>query len=311
MKKLAFIILFLLSPTLIAQERLQLVASVKPLQLVAHAIVADLGEVDLLIPPGASPHHYALKPSDIRVLQKADLVVWVGPDMELFLEKMLQRYDRPVLQLMKNDEDEHEVHHEEEHEAHHEHEHQASHDEAEEDDADHHHHHGDVDPHVWMDPIYMLEAAEHIKEMLQQQFPELSDKLEANYQAFKRDLLLADKQIKQQLTPYQSNGFVVFHDAFSLFVEHYGLNQRAYFTVDPAQTPGAKKLARIERILKEPDVRCVFVEPQFKAPIVERIVDDLPVNLGRLDPLATDVSLAEGYVGYLNSLANSIETCLQ
>lgn len=87
MKKLAFIILFLLSPTLIAQERLQLVASVKPLQLVAHAIVADLGEVDLLIPPGASPHHYALKPSDIRVLQKADLVVWVGPDMEQFLEK--------------------------------------------------------------------------------------------------------------------------------------------------------------------------------------------------------------------------------
>lgn len=83
---------------------------------------------------------------------------------------------------MKNDEDEHEVHHEDEHEAHHEHEHQASHDEAEEDDADHHHHHGDVDPHVWMDPIYMLEAAEHIKEMLQAQFPELSDKLEANYQ---------------------------------------------------------------------------------------------------------------------------------
>ncbi|MDO6594070.1 zinc ABC transporter substrate-binding protein ZnuA [Neptuniibacter sp. 1_MG-2023] len=313
MKKLAFVTaIFLLSPMLIAQERLQLVTSVKPLQLVAHAIVADLGEVDLLIPPGASPHHYSLKPSDIRTLQKADLVIWVGPEMEQFLEKALQRSERPVLQLLKTEEEDGD-HHEHEHQAasHKEEEHEEHNEHDEHEEHGEHHHHGDVDPHIWMDPIYMLEAAEQIKDMLQQQSPELSDKLEQNYQAFKRDLLQADKQIQQQLAPHQKSGFVVFHDAFSLFVEHYGLNQRAFFTVDPARSPGAKKLARIEKILNEPAVRCVFVEPQFEAPIVERIVADLPVNLGRLDPLATDVSLSQGYVGYLKDLANSIESCLK
>lgn len=300
MKKLVFVIMFVFtSPIAIAQEQLRVVASVKPLQLVANAIVADLGDVDVLIPPGGSPHHYALKPSGIRALRDADLVIWVGPELEQFLAKTLRQVDVPLLQLMKSDVEEH-------------HDEPVDHD-AHSDNAGHeeHHHHGESDPHVWMDPLLMLEAGEQIKLALSARKPEYAAQLEINFQRFADRLLKSEQQVRKQLLPYQDNGFVVFHDAFALFVEHYGLHQKAYFTVDPARAPGAKKLASIQGLLESSEVGCVFIEPQFKAAVIKQIVSDLPVKLGRLDPLAIDITLEQGYSGYLEQLGDNIEACLQ
>ena len=296
MKKLVLLLMFVcIAPLATAAERLSVVTSVKPLQLVANAIVADLGDVEVLIPAGSSPHHYSLKPSGIRTLNSADLIVWVGPSLEQFLTKVLQRADAPVLQLLEvsdADVDDQET-------------------ESSEHDEHHHHHQGGEDPHVWMDPLLMLDAAEKIKNALSAQHPQHAVQLEKNYQAFADELLMAEKQVRQQLIPYQKTGFVVFHDAFALLVEHYGLTQKAYFTVDPARAPGAKKLAAIQELLKTQKVGCVFVEPQFEAAVIKQIVSDLPVKMGQLDPLAIDVTLAQGYPGYLQQLGSNIERCLK
>lgn len=294
MKKLVLLLMFIcIAPLATAAERLSVVTSVKPLQLVANAIVADLGDVEVLIPAGSSPHHYSLKPSGIRTLNNADLIVWVGPSLEQFLTKVLQRADAPVLQLLEVSDTGSHGH------------------EAESTAHDEHHHHGGEDPHIWMDPLLMLDAAEKIKNALSAQYPQHAVQLEKNYQAFADELLRAEKQVRQQLIPHQKSGFVVFHDAFALLVEHYGLNQKAFFTVDPARAPGAKKLAAIQELLKTQKVGCVFVEPQFEAAVIKQIVSDLPVKMGQLDPLAIDVTLAQGYPGYLQILGSNIERCLQ
>jgi zinc transport system substrate-binding protein len=290
------VFLLLLSPFSSAQEPLKVVTTVKPLQLVANAIVADLGDVDVLIPPGASPHHYSLKPSDMRLLRASDLVIWIGPDMEQFLSKTIQQLDTPVLQLLDGENEE----------QHHHHDHEQS---AEHTDNEEHDHHG-VDPHVWMDPLDMLHMAEKITDELSKQAPHHAVQLKLNFETFKQDLLATDQRIEAQLSAYQDKGFVVFHDAFSRFVEHYHLKQLAFFTVDPARAPGAKKLAHIQGMLDKLETRCVFIEPQFKAEVIQRVVADKPIRLGHLDPLAIDVTLEQGYTGYLQQLAQNIETCL-
>ncbi len=294
MKKLIFLLAFCVSVSASARESIQVVTSIKPLQLVAEAIVADLGQVEALIPPGASPHHYALKPSDIRRLHKADLVVWIGPDLEQFLSKPLARANTTKIQLLAESEAGHEEHEEAGHEDEHD-----------------HHDHGGNDPHLWMNPTEMLHAAELIMRELSKQFPQHAAALAANYQAFSTALITQDQATRVALADVKEQGFVVFHDAFSLFVERYGLNQRAYVTVDPAQAPGAKKVAKIHALLTEENVSCVFVEPQFEAAVVRRIVADLPVKLGRLDPLAVDISSEAGYVGYMASLVESFQQCLK
>ena len=279
------------SHTAMANERIQIVASIKPLQLVVQELVGDFGEVDVLIPPGSSPHHYSLKPSDLRKLHKADLAVWVGPDMEQFLTKTLAGTDTPAVQLMAASE-------------------HSTGDHSEHADHDHDHHHHGEDPHIWMDPVKMIAAGAEIKQALGKLHPNLAVQLDQNYQQFAAKLLAKDKAIRAQLAPVKEQGFVAFHDAFGLFVEHYGLNQRAYFTVDPARAPGAKKLQEIRTLLKEDKVVCIFTEPQFQAKVVKRIVASNPVKLGKLDPLAIDVTAAQGYVGFLQQLANNMENCL-
>lgn len=352
MKKIFIVLSLLFSMQLQAQEQVKVITSIKPLQLVAHELLGELAEVDVLIPAGASPHHYHLKPSDRVKLAKADLVVWVGPDMETFLSKPLQREGSKVLTLMQEVEgaehlhehheqeahDEHQ-HHEDEHEGHeekhHEHDHAAHHDEAHHKDEheeheehhegehhkeevhaenkhdEHHHDHGDNDPHIWFDPALMIIAADKIKDQVAAQHPEHKALLEQKFAQFVSKVEAADQQISKKLAPVKDKGFVVFHDAFSLFVDHYGLNQLAYFTIDPSKAPGAKRVAEIQNLLTTKQAACVFVEPQFEAAIVERITDGINVGKAELDPLAIANLLEQGYSGFILHTANQIETCLK
>lgn len=345
MKKIILSLLTLsLSFNSFAEEKINIVASIKPLQLVAKQLIGDMGEVEVLIPAGASPHHYNLKPSDMRKLSDTDLVVWVGPSLEQFLAKTLNRHDGAVLQLLKDEEaghhDEHEEHHDHdkahhedgheeehhadaehghkehdhdhhEHEKHHEEEHHAHESHAEEEHDEHHHDHGDNDPHLWMDPIVMISAADQIRDELVKKHPELKAKLDQNFASFKAEVTQADQSIQKQLSPYKDRGFIVFHDAFALFVEHYGLNQLAYFTFDPSQAPGAKKVAQLQSLIKSKNAVCVFSEPQFEAAIVKRVTAGTGVNKGELDPLAIAVKPEQGYTGFIKGLADSMENCLR
>lgn len=296
MKKLAVLLLSLcMSAAVSAQSQISIVTTIKPLQLIASDLLGDLGSVEALIPAGASPHHYSMKPSDLRKLQQADLAIWVGPELEGFLVKSLKSTDAPVIQLMggsEHKEDEHEHHEEEEHEA-------------------HHHDHGGEDPHVWMDPELMLSASIEITEQLIEQFPDHKLQLQRNQERFARQLKQIDDENRALLQPYKQIGFIVFHDAFGRLIEHYGLNQQAYITVDPARAPGARKLAQIQSLIVDSGVKCVFIEPQFEAAVVRRIVEGLPIRLGQLDPLAIDAQVDAGYAAYLQALTRSIEHCLR
>ena len=143
-------------------EEVKVVATIKPLQLLAADIVGDTGRVDVLIPPGASPHHYSMKPSDRRKLDEAGLVAWVGPDLETFLVKTLSHSSAPIVAMMadeaENDhaDEGHEGHgghtdhddHKEEHASHHdEHETEKHHGHDEHHEGEKHHDHAEHADH--------------------------------------------------------------------------------------------------------------------------------------------------------------------
>lgn len=67
-----------------------MVASLKPLGFIASAIADGVTDTEVLLPDGASEHDYSLRPSDVKRLQGADLVVWIGPEMEAFMEKSVK-----------------------------------------------------------------------------------------------------------------------------------------------------------------------------------------------------------------------------
>lgn len=342
-------------PAVAAEPQVKILTSIKPIQLIAESMLGDHAEVDVLMPPGTSPHHYSLKPSSIRRMHDTDLFVWVGEDLELFLRKPVSQLERPALALLveeqgqgdehkgHDDHDEHKDHndhhgHDDEHKGHddhddhaehkdhddHGHDEHAAHDEHGDEDhhdeagheeesehAGHEHHHHNGDPHIWMAPELALEAAERIRDRLIVDYPEHTALWQQDYVQFEKQVVEADQRIAEQLKSVQKPGFFVFHDAFASYMEHYGMNQLGYFTVDPGRKPGAKRLTEIRSALEQQQAACIFVEPQFKAPVVDSLTRGLDVSVGKLDPLAIDVEVdSDGYVAFLQAMADSLTACL-
>ena len=278
----------------------KVLTSIKPLQLIARAITEGITEPDALLPPGASPHNHSLRPSDARLLQSADVIFWIGPDMEVFLERMLanNRTTRSVPMMSAkgihlrryDDSDEHHHHH---------------HD-------DDHHHHGDYDAHIWLSPQNAIAMATAMSSTLSEINPANASLYKNNLNNFVSTMNQIDARNRKKLAPFIKHPIFVFHDAYGYLQDHYHLNIAGHFTLNPEQQPGARHLAELREKLKESGKTCVFREPQFQPAYINRIVDGLDTRVSLLDPLATDI--AEGpnaYPEFINGLVDNIVDCLK
>src|SRR5476649_3109681 len=179
--KRMFLAAALVSGFTLTMAQASVVTSVRPLGFIASAIADGVTPTEILLPDGASPHDFALRPSDLQKMRSADLVVWVGPEMEAYMTKSAAHLPanrqveiatlatvKPLLQ--KGDEEEGEGH---------DHQHTDGHDE---------HHHGEYNMHVWMSPEIAKQTAIAIHAKLLELMPQKKDKLDANLKQFEESL---------------------------------------------------------------------------------------------------------------------------
>ncbi|QUJ68378.1 zinc ABC transporter substrate-binding protein ZnuA [Photobacterium sp. GJ3] len=281
----------------VSAKEMHVVTTVHPLSLIVQELVADVGTSETLLPAGSSPHDYALRPSDVEKVNKADLVIWVGPELESFLTKLLGDKKNAIALTAQS-----EITLREYEEAHAEHG---------EHDAHGHHHHG-TDPHLWLGPDQAIEAAKVITTALIDADPLNRAQYEANLSRFTTSVHETVLKLKQQLQPLQHKGYYVFHDAYGYFEETFGLNNLGHFTVSPDRRPGAKTLIQIRKTLKESQVQCIFREPQFSPAVINSVIHGSDITIGTLDPMATDIAMEQGgYVLFLQELGRSFTECLK
>ena len=320
-----------------------IVTSVKPLGFIASSIANGITDTEVLVPAGASPHDYSLKPSDVQKLKSAEMLIWIGEDVDAFLDKSIDDLDYKKVLTIKDiaaielflvkgkhhhhhhgEGDAHEGHdhahkghehkgHEHAHEGHdhkHEHKHEHGH-EGHEHHHDHEHEDLGVNWHVWYSPDISKAVAQRIAAKLLKQYPEKKDLIEKNVAEFNRTLDEQNAKIKTQLEGVKDKGFYVFHDAYGYFNNAYGLKQTGYFTINPLVAPGAKTLAKIKEEIAEHKVTCLFAEPQFTPKVIESLSKGTKVNVGRLDPMGDAVKLgANSYAAFLQFTADSYAQCL-
>ncbi len=284
------------------------VTSMKPLGFIAAAIADGVTETQVLLPDGASEHDYSLRPSDVKRLQNADLVVWIGPEMEAFMDKSTQSIAankkvtiaeldgvKPLLITGADDDDDHHGH---------------GHGAAEKGDGDHHH--GIYNMHLWLSPEIARLSAVAIHDKLLELMPQSRAKLDSNLQQFETALAATDKQVSNELAPLKGKGYFVFHDAYGYFEKHYGLTSLGHFTVNPEIQPGAQRLHEIRTQLVEQKATCVFAEPQFRPAVIEAVARGTSVRMGTLDPLGTGITLGKTrYPQFLTQLAKQYSSCLK
>ena len=288
------------------------VASLKPLGFIASAIADGVTETQVLLPDGASEHDYSLRPSDAKRLQNADLVVWIGPEMEAFMDKSTQSIPdakkvtiaqldgvKPLLMKGADDDDD-------------DHGAEGGHDHAHAEKSDEHHHHGDYNMHLWLSPEIARLSAVAIHDKLVELMPQSRARLDANLKDFEANLATTDKQVANELASVKGKGYFVFHDAYGYYEKHYGLTPLGHFTANPEIQPGAQRLHQIRTQLVEQKATCVFAEPQFRPAVVESVARGTTVRMGTLDPLGTNIQLSkESYPAFLTQLATQYASCLK
>jgi zinc transport system substrate-binding protein len=290
-----WLLMILVMVSVNAHAQVNVLTSIKPLQLIAAAITDGVSTADVLIPVGASHHEYALKPSDAAKLKQADVIFWVGPTLETFLEKLLSQpqYSTKSLALI----DSKGLHLRQ----------YKNHDHAE----DHHEHDLMTDPHIWLLPVNAGVIANAMMKKLSEADPTNKARYQQNYDQLMVALTQTDKQAADKLASVKSKGYVVLHDGYGYFEEHYGLNHQGELTLSPERAPGAKHLSEIEQLIKKGDVACVFGEPQFQPRYLDSLVEQLNIKRGTVDYLASDVAVDKaGYPHFLENLANQFYSCL-
>ncbi|MCW2254849.1 zinc transport system substrate-binding protein [Providencia alcalifaciens] len=297
-----------ISSSMVSVANADVVTSIRPLAFIAAGIADGVTGTQVLLPDGSSPHDYALKPSDLKKIKQADLFVWVGPDMEMFLDKPLkalppdkrlalaeQANIKPLLMTGK-EEDEHGHNHA---------------DEANHDDDHEHHHHGEYNMHIWLSPEIAKKAALDIHERLVVLYPDQKEKLDVNLRKFNEKMTQNDKNIVNILAPVKNKGYFVFHDAYGYFEKHYQLAPLGHFTINPEIQPGAQKLHQIRTQLVQHKAECVFAEPQFRPTVIESVAKNTGVKMGTLDPLGSGLEIGpDSYMQFLTQLSNQYASCL-
>lgn len=299
-------------------ETPRVVATIKPLQLIAAAVLDGIDQPAVLLPPGASPHTYALRPSERRAIAQAERIYWVGPEMEMFLAQLLA--ERGVAVAMMNAPElktrtlsqslnfqrsaaEHEHDHKHSHQHTHDHDHQH---------GDHHHAPGSLDAHIWLSPANAVVMARLMATDLAALYPEHQEQLAANFDRFKARIEALDMELAERLTPLQGKPYFVFHDAYGYFEDRYGLGARGIFSLSHEVQPGARHVNFLRQQLSDAGPSCVFSEPQFTPRLVDSLTQGLPVRRAELDPLATDhAPSATAYEAALRDLGERLAGCLE
>lgn len=319
--RLPFALLGLAMLTSTAMAAPQVVASIKPVHSLVAAVMAGVAEPTLLVRGSASPHTYALKPSDAAALESADIVFWTGHGMELFLAdaldtlstnaQIVELAEAPGIELLPVREGGAFEAHAHEGEEGHDHEHAAEEHEHEHAEEEHEHEHGEGDMHFWLDPENAKLMVEQIAATLSSADPENAAAYAANAQTKIASLDALQTELTATLAPVKDKPFMVFHDAYQYFENRFGLTLAGSITVTPETAPGAARIDELKGKIAEIGATCVFAEPNFQPTIVNAITEGSTAKAGVLDPEGG--ALTEGpdlYETLLRGLATSLVDCL-
>ncbi|HEY9136511.1 MAG TPA: zinc ABC transporter substrate-binding protein [Pseudomonadales bacterium] len=286
-----------------------IIYSIHPLTLIGREVIAAKAKHITLLPPGATPHDYALKISDIKKLKQADIIVWMGPEIEPYLAKAISKIAAeekaisidvsnaaklPGIKLraaiaMTPTLDEH--HHDD---AHHNEKTQQK-----------------YDPHLWLSPV----NANIIAETLAKAFTGLKLEHEAyvseKLQSFSKKIQAMKNQAgheSRQKIYYEP--YVVYHDAFSYLENYLGIQNSGAITDHLHNKPGMRHAVDMIETIKITNTACLITPLNYDKKLTEKIVGSSKLNVITLDILAEQVAEGGFYTDYLDSLMRNMKACI-
>lgn len=252
------------------QSKLNVVSTFLPITLFTEAVAGDCANVTSLIPSNLGPHDFQATPADISALSNASVLVKNGLGMEYFLDKLIDSANNNSLQVVdtsrgvaviRSDDDQEEL---------------------KQGDREH----GELNPHIWLDPLRAVQQVENIRDGLVKADPDCADGYTKRAAAYASQLRGLNTTIATQLKPFRGQTFIAFHDFAPYFAERYDL--KADFVVDvPEMNPTPEDLQRVSKKVQQSQLKALLSEPQEGDRSFNALALDLGVKVVTFDPLET------------------------
>lgn len=271
-----------------------IVVSIKPIHSLVAAVTENIVEPHLLLDGNQSPHDYALRPSDAKMINDADVIFFVSRELETSLYGMfgdlsnvqvveLANKDGIVLFPSRQTRGES-----------HTHTHAVS-----------------YDPHLWLNPDNAVHMVNAIMVVLSEKDPVNALRYRRNAAAYIATLKKMAATLRKQLHPYKAAPYIVFHDAYQYFEHYFDIHSLGAIALSEDRSPSVKRVQEIHDLVKEYNARCMFVEPQFSPSVAEAIGKDIKISIGLLDPLGVNVQPGkDAYRMIMENIATNLTLCL-
>ncbi len=270
-------LLLLVTGLAAAGAELKVAVSIPPLLDFVREVGGDRVEVELLVPPGADPHTYEIRPAQMRFLAQARLLIVVGLGLEWWLEDVASAAGNPDLEVVVTSTGIEAI---------------------------------DGDPHVWLDPLNAVLQVAAIRDALIRADPAGRLTYEINAARYISRILALHEEIREKISSWTHREFVALHGAWAYFARRYGLKQLAVIVPQPGREPSAREVARITSLIRERGIRAIFVEVQHPPSVAELIAAETGAALVTLDPLG-GVSGREDYLSLMRYNLEQMEKVLR
>ena len=288
---------------------LTVMASFYPLQYLAEKIGGEHVTVTSLTPAGAEPHDLELSPKTVDALSSADAVIYLAGFQSAVDEAIEQQGPKtvidvsPAVQLVEAGVDANHPSEEED----------EGTDEAQSSEADgheDHHHDMSADPHFWLDPVRMANAATLVGDKLAEANPANAEMYKTNAKALKDELTSLGNDLVSKTSTCQIKTFVTAHTAFGYLADRTGLTQVGISGLDPDSSPSPARLAEISQIAKDQGVTTIFTEALIDPKIAQTLADDLGISTAVLDPIESQTDPSKDYSGVMNDNIDALTKAL-
>jgi zinc transport system substrate-binding protein len=267
-------------------SRMLVMASIAPLADFARQVGGDRVKVELMVPSGASPHTYQIRPDQMDTVSKAAILVLNGVELEYWADKVIDAAANPKLVVVRTADGLSII-----------------------DSADDHAHEHGGNPHVWLDPIYAIHQVEAIRDAFIDADPGNAEAYRENAAAYVTKLKTLDTEIKDRVKRFRSKQFIAFHPAWVYFAQRYGLVQAAVIEEWPGKEPPPSKIKEIVQTAKRLNARAIFAEPQLSAKAAQVVAEEAGANVLFLNPL--DGPPNTGYLGMMRANVDQMEMALR
>ncbi len=273
-----------------------IVVTIKPLYSLVAQLSEGITQPVLLMKQMPSAHHYNMRPSDRRLLANAGVIIWIGPQLESYLDKTIQQQDAMIISAMQADglkllerraknDDQHSAEH-------------SAHD-----------HHGHFDPHIWLSAHNAIAISKHITGQLISHDPENADRYKKNLQQVSDKISRLAAEIRAGLKNRQQP-FITYHDAFQYFEKENKLRYIDSINFNEEAGTSLKHLRHIKAEIKQKQIQCLLYQPP-EPDIIKTLTADSTIKAVALDPLGLHVKNDENaWFEIMQGIAESFKHCL-